>query len=252
MGLLALIIALAGFSYSYSGTGFAALHRDSIPDRPTYKMFHFNLLWLNTRKQHTIDRISQLDPDLISISEASETWEPFLSQLSARWPNMAHCPEGHIRGGVKILSKWQLDPSNDYCGDFGSFQKTDVILKGGDRVTLGVVHPRWPWPASGPRQVDSFLPVLSRLGPDALIAGDFNATTWSWGVQRFADAGGLSIHPGIGGTWMFGILPAGLVRIIGLPIDNVMSKGSVRILSVQSLEEMGSDHLPLMIEFQIQ
>ena len=35
-GLLILVVVLAGFAYSYNGTGFAALKRDSLPDKPVF------------------------------------------------------------------------------------------------------------------------------------------------------------------------------------------------------------------------
>lgn len=246
-----MLLGAIGIWFSLSGTALTAATFPVQPGKPVYQMFHFNILWLNPKKQETIDRIKQLDPDLISISEASSTWDSYLGQLNVKWPNIAHCPEFHVRGGVKIFSKWQLDSSDEYCGDYGSFMQTTAIAENGKRIALGSVHPRWPWPASGPVQLEKMLPTLQKLGPDALIAGDFNATTWSWAVNRFAEAGELEIHPGIGGTWMFGSLPTWIVQAIGLPIDNVMSKGKVNVLSVEPLQELGSDHVPLLIRFQI-
>ena len=252
LSFASIFVGLIGIWQSANGIPVTNEKRATLPDRPVYQMLHFNLLWLNPKKQLVINRIMEIDPQLISISEASTTWDPFLDRLDSRWPHTAHCPEWHVRGGVKIYSKWKIDPTDEYCGSYGSFQKSDVILDDGSRITIGSVHPRWPWPASGPRQIDELVPVLQKLGPDALIAGDFNATTWSWSTQRFAAAGGLGLVNGVGGTWMFGALPAPIVRTIGFPIDNVMSKGRVRILSVETLESMGSDHLPLLIDFQIE
>ncbi|MEM9278966.1 MAG: endonuclease/exonuclease/phosphatase family protein [Pseudomonadota bacterium] len=249
--LLTLLTSLTGFLYSFNGTPYAAKIQTADHGKPVYQLFHLNLLWLNPKKQLVIDRIREINPELISISEASNQWEPFLSQLESDWPHKAHCPEWHIRGGVTIYSKWKLDHSSDYCGVYGSFQKTFAVLEDGSKITIGSAHPRWPWPASGPEQIDTLLPELEKIGPDALIAGDFNATTWSWSLYRFATAGQLKIHAGIGGTWMFGALPEPVVQVIGFPIDNVMSKGKVNILSVETLEEMGSDHLPLLVKFQI-
>ncbi|MGI9352496.1 MAG: endonuclease/exonuclease/phosphatase family protein [Rhizobiaceae bacterium] len=252
LSAISIFTGLIGLWQAASGTPFTREERATIPDNPVYQMFHLNLFWINPKKQLVINRIMEIDPQLISISEASTTWEPYLKSLESRWPHTAHCPEWHVRGGVKILSKWKIDPTDEYCGSYGSFQKSDIILDDGGKVTIGSVHPRWPWPASGPRQMEEFVPILQEMGPDALIAGDFNATTWSWSTQKFAEAGGLAMFNGVGGTWMFGALPAPIVRTIGFPIDNVMSKGRVRVLSVETLESLGSDHLPLLINFQIE
>ena len=39
------------------------------------------------------------------------------------------------------------------------------------------------------------------------------------------------------------------LRFAGLPIDNVFSKGNILIHSAKRLESVGSDHLPVLIEF---
>jgi len=38
---------------------------------------------------------------------------------------------------------------------------------------------------------------------------------------------------------------------VGLPIDQVFSKGEVAILSAKTLESVGSDHLPVLVEFSL-
>jgi endonuclease/exonuclease/phosphatase (EEP) superfamily protein YafD len=118
-------------------------------------------------------------------------------------------------------------------------------------VEIGVVHLRWPWPASGPEQIKALEPRLAFIGADAIIAGDFNAATWSHSVQRFADVAGMTVATGFGGTWMYKLLPPYLAPRLGLPIDNAMAKGSVSIDRVSTLPAIGSDHLPLLIEFSV-
>ncbi|MEM7214802.1 MAG: endonuclease/exonuclease/phosphatase family protein [Pseudomonadota bacterium] len=250
--VVTLSAAAIGIWFAADGTRLTERTIQAAEGKPVYTMFHFNLLWLNRKKQHVINRILEIDPDIISLSEASTQWKPALRKLESRWKFNAHCPEWHVRGGVRIYSRWPLDHSEDFCGEYGSFLRTKAVLGNKERITVGSVHTRWPWPASGPRQVENLVPEIAKTGPDALITGDFNATTWSWSVQRFAAAGNLRIHSGIGGTWIFGALPKPVVNTIGLPIDNVMTKGRIRVLSVKTLEEMGSDHLPLLVSFQVQ
>ena len=45
-------------------------------------------------------------------------------------------------------------------------------------------------------------------------------------------------------------LPDGF-RSFGLPIDQVFSKGDVEVHSVRTLEDSGSDHRPVLVEFSI-
>jgi endonuclease/exonuclease/phosphatase (EEP) superfamily protein YafD len=118
-------------------------------------------------------------------------------------------------------------------------------------VVVGNVHLRWPWPASGPRQVAAMAGSLAALGDSALVAGDFNSATWSHTLSQFARHGGFDIQGGIGPTWLHHRLPDLLRRHFGFPIDNVLSKGKVNIVSSQRFEDAGSDHLPILTVFEI-
>ena len=53
-----------------------------------------------------------------------------------------------------------------------------------------------------------------------------------------------------GPTWLYRALPE-LLRFAGLPIDQVFAKGDVVVHSVGTLEAVGSDHLPVLVEFSL-
>jgi endonuclease/exonuclease/phosphatase (EEP) superfamily protein YafD len=61
----------------------------------------------------------------------------------------------------------------------------------------------------------------------------------------------MTLMPSAGPTWIHRTLPDFLRRYAGLPIDQVFSKGGVTILSSARLEDTGSDHLPVLIEFTL-
>ena len=252
VGSIALLTAIIGLYTASIGTTFTAQTLKPDISKPIYSLLHFNLYWINSKRKKAIDKVIQLDPDLISLSEAGERWTDELQRFNEKWPHLLHCPEWGKRGGIKFFSKWPLDTTNQYCGKYGSFAKTDITSPEGFKFTSGSVHIRWPWPASGPRQTDALIPELEKIGNDAVFAGDFNATTWSWSVKRFANAAKMKIVPGIGSTWIIDELPLRYTWWAGLPIDNVMSKGRINILSAKTLEDLGSDHLPVLVKFQIQ
>ena len=83
------------------------------------------------------------------------------------------------------------------------------------------------------------------------MAGDCNAAPWSAAVRRVASLGQLTVMPSAGPTWIYIKLPDFLRRFVGLPIDQVFSKGAVVIHSAARLEETGSDHLPVLVEFSL-
>jgi len=249
--VLSVLMSLAGIYNSAIGTTFAANPLQADPAKPIYSLFHFNLYWINNRREAVIDRIVELDPDLISLSEAASRWTEPIKRLDENWPYVIHCPEWGKRGGLRLYSKWPLVKTGQYCGPYGSFAKTQVISPEGVRFTSGSVHLRWPWPASGPKQLREITPELETIGENALFAGDFNATTWSHTIRHFSHASGMEIISGIGPTWMIDELPLRHAWWAGLPIDNVMAKGRIRVLSARTLEDLGSDHLPILVRFQI-
>jgi endonuclease/exonuclease/phosphatase (EEP) superfamily protein YafD len=117
-------------------------------------------------------------------------------------------------------------------------------------VEVAALHLGWPWPYEQSWQIDNVAPRLARLGDTALLAGDMNAAPWSAAVSRIAQAGGLTLTPSPGATWLSRRLPDWF-RSFGLPIDQVFSKGDVQVNFVRTLEDSGSDHRPVLVEFSI-
>ena len=121
---------------------------------------------------------------------------------------------------------------------------------GGRVIDVAALHLQWPWPYPQHREIGKIAPFLSELGDSAILAGDLNATPWSVSTRRVADAGGLTLMPSPGATWLSKRLPASLI-FAGLPIDQVFAKGDILVQSVKALAPAGSDHLPILVTFSI-
>lgn len=255
--LPAFLFTLAGFAgaaLSAPGLPLGGLAVQPAGGERVYRLFVMNLLWNNPVPQSVIALIDETDPDILFLTEYYALWRGRIGALETRYPHSYHCAEWRESGGSIVLSRLPILTGGDYCGDYASLGLTTIAIEGRS-VAAGVVHLRWPWPASGPRQIDAFTPRLEALGANAIIAGDFNATTWSHALRRFARAGGLTITSGIGPTWgpslSLGDFTLQWPPRLGLPIDNAMAKGAVRIVGARALAGAGSDHLPLLIEFVV-
>lgn len=243
--------ALAGFAALVTcGPGLPLAGGGVRSGAPVYSLLSMNLYFLNSDPAAVVTMIRERRPDIAVLSEVSRPWLPHLAEVADILPNRYHCPEHRQAGGTMILTRFPIDSNATWCSFYAAFGTAPLTIDGA-RVEIGSVHLRWPWPASGPAQVTSLEPKLATLGPDALVAGDFNAVTWSHTLRRFARHGGLTVQGGIGPTWLHDALPSGLIAWIGFPIDNVMSKGRVRIVSARTLPPAGSDHLPVLVEFQL-
>lgn len=249
------LISFFAIASTTAGLPFASGSAQASRNTQTYRLFSMNLFWANQMPDAVVSRILELDPDLVVLMEFEHSWPGKIRGLSTIYPYRFHCSVHYGTGGVVMLSKYPLNSSPRYCGEYGSLALSDVEIDG-TNVTLGAVHLRWPWPASGPRLIDQHTPLLNAIGENALIAGDFNSVTWSHSMARFAEAGDLQIVENIGPTWGPNMTVFGRnlqwPRQFGLPIDNAMSKGSVNVVSASTLESIGSDHLPILIDFQLQ
>lgn len=227
---------------------------DSVPiiaeGQQSYSMLTFNLRFDNEEHDAVIKHILDFDADILSLTETSRQWMPALEPLKEQYPHQFHCPEWSLIGGSMIWSKFPMRHDDDYCHAYAALGVTEIQLNN-HWIPIGIVHLRWPWPASGPKQIEALGPYLSTIGETGIISGDFNATTWSWAMVKFSNYAGMKITAGFGGTWMHNILPVALAPSFGLPIDNVMAKGDIVVSSVKAQSAPGSDHLSLLIEFAL-
>jgi endonuclease/exonuclease/phosphatase (EEP) superfamily protein YafD len=215
---------------------------------PVHRLLFFNMRFDNPQPQQVTALIGKTGADILLLTEYSRIWEPRLTFLKKDYPYYFHCPEWREVGGTVMFSKFPIEAENRYCHDYAALGLVRVNI-GDVPVTIASAHMRWPWPASGPRQLKAITQALREIDGNVLMAGDFNATVWSHHMHRLAELGGLTIYPGIGPTWIISPVPASLAKYAGLPIDNVLSKGDVRIVSARTLEPAGSDHLPVLVEF---
>ena len=249
-----LIMAFAVFSlYTCTtinvGTYFTE-QNSPVETSKTYRLLSLNLFYKNPTPQKAIDLINSANADILALSEISSAWKSRLKFLDDQYAYKYYCPEWRTIGGTLIFSRFPFSGDKEYCHTYAALALVSAEIEG-VKVDIGAVHTRWPWPASGPRQLRAMKPALNALDPDALIAGDFNATTWTYMVRSFAQNGKLKIVGGIGATWIYEYLPTTLAKFFGLPIDNAMVKGRVIIKEARTLDPVGSDHLPVLIDFAI-
>jgi endonuclease/exonuclease/phosphatase (EEP) superfamily protein YafD len=248
-GAAGLLLAAGAFSTTLAGMPWQAFaHAEaSAADAPRYRLLHLNLG--GSQPGHVLSLIGRTRPDVVTLNETSPAWRQSLAAVSAAYPHRLACPDPRSMGSVLILSRRPfLDHGS--CGLDGRFGLVTVDF-GGHPVEVASLHLLWPWPYSQPKQVRALLPTLAELGDTTLLAGDFNAADWSATVRRIAEAGGFSAAPRLGPTWLVRSAPDALRRWIGLPIDHVLAKPGVVLIEARRLEGVGSDHLPVLVDFML-
>lgn len=213
-----------------------------------YRLLQFNLRWNHPDPERVLKLIEDEQPDIVTLDEVSPMWLRKLARLEAAYPYRVICDTGN--NGSVILSRWPFAASSqEPCLDRGALATATVDLDGRP-VDIGSIHLSWPWPRAQARQIDRLADRVAALGETAILAGDFNATTWSAAVRRVAETGKLTIVNRVGPTWIHYAFPRSM-RWAGLPIDHVMVKGDVVPQGMRTLDDAGSDHWPVLMEFSL-
>ncbi len=252
IGLTALIlsVAAAGSTSLYGGKLAEAVASDTPSAR--YRLLHLNLRYDNATPKAVLSLIGRSNADIVTLNEVSDMWRTELAFIDGAYSHRIVCRARAFIGGVAVLSRRPFrHPAAAACHDRGSMATASISL-GGNTITVAALHLGWPWPFDQHEHVNRVYPVLETLGPTAILAGDFNASPWSVTARRVEAAGELTAPRLVGPTWLKRPLPDLLRRYAGLPIDHVLTKGRVRALSIERLEDVGSDHLPVLLTFEIE
>ncbi|ORE93927.1 endonuclease/exonuclease/phosphatase family protein [Aurantimonas sp. 22II-16-19i] len=245
-------VSVAGFMVPRPADPEPALSRASAPagGGRALKLLQMNLRF-NAATAPAIEMIERLRPDVVTLEEMNRRWVDAIAPLRERFPYTAFCGVGEVVGGVAILSRIPFLPEDAVCRAEDGFVARRLDLGDGSGLTVVAEHLVWPWPYHQGRQVDRLGQTLSQLGKPLVIAGDFNAAPWSGTVRHYAERSGTQPVAGIGATWLTTDLPAALRPLVGLPIDNVLVSSDVAVLSAARQPATESDHLPILVRFDL-
>ncbi|MDQ2633903.1 MAG: endonuclease/exonuclease/phosphatase family protein [Pseudomonadota bacterium] len=246
----AAILTVTGTSFLAGPSPVQASHQPANALGPIYRLLQLNLRFDNPDPGKVLSLIGRVRPDVVTLNEVSAMWEGKLALLASAYPYRVTCTADSRAGGVAILSLRPIaEGTKAQCLDQGTFATATVDF-GGRMVEVGALHLHWPWPLSQSRQIDRRTPMLADMAETAILAGDLNATPWSAASKRIADAAGMTAAGPAGPTWLYRRLPE-FLRFAGLPIDRIFTKGDVVVHSVNRLDAVGSDHLPVLVEFSL-
>lgn len=218
---------------------------------PTYRLVQLNLLYDHPEPQRVLQMIGRQNPDVITYQEASRYWEPWLKILEGRYPYHLLCKDYPASWGVGILSRRPfVEDAERLCVGDGVLAAVPIDF-GGQVATIASLHLSWPWPKEQPAQLDQIEPYLRAIKHPLIIAGDYNATRWSHALERMTRASDTYDVGGLGATWMLKYLPISWAKWLGVQIDHLMVSSDVRVAEAKTLEEAGSDHLPLWLQFSL-
>jgi endonuclease/exonuclease/phosphatase (EEP) superfamily protein YafD len=223
------------------------------PDRPTFRLLITNVLMENTQHDRILRVIRDADPDVVLAVETDEKWARALQPLREKYPHGVDQPQDNWYG-LMLFSRLELvDCKVEFLvqDDIPSVF-TQVVLPGAPNVYLRGIHPRPPEPIrdqdSTPRDAELVLVgKLIQQAPDepTVVAGDLNDVAWSPTSQLFARLASL-LDPRRG-RGFYNSYNANN-PFLRYPLDHVFHSHHFRLVALERLPKIGSDHYPMLVE----
>jgi endonuclease/exonuclease/phosphatase (EEP) superfamily protein YafD len=192
-------------------------------------------------------------PDVIVIIEADGWWLENLAELRKSHPHGLGLPR-EDNFGVAVFSRLPMSDVQHvmFVADGVPSIVGDVQI-GPTSATLVATHPLPPIPNSYFQSRNAQLAAVAefavgRSGP-LIVAGDLNCTMWSPNYRRLIQRTDLN-----NARQGFGVLPSWpttFPSLMRIPIDHCLHSDGLRVLDCRLGEPIGSDHLPLIVDFTI-
>ncbi|MCA9296626.1 MAG: endonuclease/exonuclease/phosphatase family protein [Phycisphaerales bacterium] len=230
--------------------------RADVPDAGVARsmcLMHANVLFNNAQPAAMRDQIIEIDPDIIVLEEITGRWDASLAALKETWPHQYVVPRDDAFG-LAVLSRFPIASAERVFHD-APLPSIDCLIRtpqGALRIVA--THPVPPMSREAAeardRQIDAVGDALDTARTRTMLVGDLNATMWSVPYEelrretRFRNARqGFGVFP----TW-----PASLPVLCRIPIDHVLVTPDIRVSGFRLGEPCGSDHLPVIVTFDIQ
>ena len=241
-GLLGLVLVLASAGHGALLVADLYARRTPMATGPAaqFRFLSFNVLTGNDRSSELVDAILADPPDVALIMETPGV-EAYLDRLAEVLPYRVGCADTRTCD-ISLHSRFPIEDGQiRLLPPFGHERLvTGRIEVDGHAVTFAGVHLSKPYfDMASLHELWTINRVLSEIEGPLVVAGDFNAAPWSEPLAQLATQQGLAPGPWPPATWPVRLGP------LGVPIDNVFTRGAARLLTLESGESHGSNHRPL-------
>jgi endonuclease/exonuclease/phosphatase (EEP) superfamily protein YafD len=219
-------------------------NREFAPEN-VIKILIYNVLMENRKTGNFINLVKKIQPDFNKFCVDA------VSQLDGEYPYSIKYPLENTYG-LALFSRLELvKPEIKFLveDDIPSFH-TYVKLRSGRLVKLYCLHPRPPVPAENTRSLerDAELLIVGRIAEKTneptIVAGDLNDVAWSRTTTLFQKISGL-LDPRKG-RGLYNSFHADY-RLLRFPLDHVFHSKDFRLVELERMPNIGSDHFPIYI-----
>ena len=226
--------------------------------QPTYTGSQHQVVGANLLKEnHNFDifvkYISEANPDVFLALEFTQHWQEGLRSLHKNYPFRIEQPR-EDSFGIALFSRIPIAESSVPISTASALPMIVAKLSAaeGDFTLIGV-HPPPPIGGQYSRSRNSQLAEITELvssieGPK-IVLGDFNITPWSPYFEKLLKETNLK-----NASRGFGIQPTwpSAPKLFQIPIDHILVSKDVEVIKRDLGPNIGSDHLPVRMEFRTQ
>lgn len=194
--------------------------------------------------------IEDVRPDIVGLLEVDERWLRGVAPVVAQFAGRLEQPRGD-NFGVALYTRAPLVGSIEELGSSLPSVVGSVTLRGAS-FSVVLIHPVPPVSAGNlAEQREALDTVASRaraMPEPVIVMGDFNATPWSGLYRRFlSDSGLCDSRAGFGIQASFPTAST----VLRIPIDHLLASCSIGIADRRVERDVGSDHLPIVVDLVI-
>lgn len=223
---------------------------------PTLDVLLANVNKANRDHEPLLRLIAREKPPLVVLLETDYRWVRALRPLRAHYPHR-EIVRRHDAFGISVLSVLPFRRARTLVLPGSRVPSVLVALPVGDReLSVLAVHCMPPispaWTTRRDLQLHAAARLLRDLPSPRLFVGDLNLSMWSPAYDDLEQVSTMrNARRG------FGVLPtwpvkAGLLgAIVRVPLDHALVDSGVVVRSLRRGTDIGSDHLPLLLEIQL-
>uniref|UniRef100_UPI00289A4E92 endonuclease/exonuclease/phosphatase family protein n=1 Tax=Chryseobacterium sp. TaxID=1871047 RepID=UPI00289A4E92 len=214
-----------------------------------------NVYQFNKEYERFIQLVKKYKPDMFLTMESNGDWEQALKPLEKDYP-YHHKVTLENTYGMHFYSKIKIESSRTHYFVADDIPSIEAHLKTEDGFSFVFfgVHPPPPSPTEEETSKERDGDLLStakrvrEIKKPLIVVGDFNNVAWSKSSILFRKTSHL-IDPRIGRSFVSTFHAK--YRLLRFPIDLMFHSEEIFIEDLKTLENFGSDHLPVYCEFFI-
>lgn len=202
----------------------------------------------NPHHEKVVDFIRERSPDIVGISELTDSWR---RDLKTGLPDYPHQLIELRHGGIALFSKTPLlNPRLLYFGPIRRPRIEATIMNEGREIELIFAHPVIPKKKYDIRNGE-LLEIAQNAGNSkspVVVFGDLNCSPWSYYFRKLMDVGqlqdserGFGFQPTWTTQWCFP----------WVPIDHCLTSKDFCTTERVVGPDIGSDHLPVFVKLAL-